>query len=82
MSYSAYFAKAGFQFPAGLSALVAGIVALNVCTGRPTKGTKEISNAEYNATPIGYLQSPDQHPTAFPKVPGMKDVHGSPHHHH
>ncbi len=48
----------------------AGVMAvmMQVFTGRPATGTKEISTAEYNATPVVYLQHPDRHPTARPKV--------------
>lgn len=68
MSYSAYFTRAQFSFPTGFAALLGGAFYLQYFTGRPASGTKEISTAEYNATPVIYLQHPDRHPTAFPKV--------------
>ncbi|GLC44105.1 hypothetical protein PLESTB_000928800 [Pleodorina starrii] len=92
MSYTSYFRHANFSFPTGFWALVGGAFYLQHVTGRPFTGTKEISTAEYNATPLIYLQHPDRHPTAFPKVPHMTDVppaldelhakaHGKAHHH-
>ncbi|KXZ41994.1 hypothetical protein GPECTOR_228g511 [Gonium pectorale] len=92
MSYSAYFTRANFSFPTGFAALVGGVAYLQTFTGRPATGTKEISTAEYNATPLVYLQHPERHPTRSPKVPHMSDVpaaydelmakaHGKAHHH-
>lgn len=68
MSYSAYFTRANFSFPTGFAGLVGGLFYLNTFTGRPATGTKEVTMAEYNATPLVYLQSPDRHPTRSPKV--------------
>ncbi|KAG2451397.1 hypothetical protein HYH02_003998 [Chlamydomonas schloesseri] len=74
MSYYAYFTRANFSFPTGFAGLVGGLFYLNTFTGRPSTGTKEVSMAEYNATPLVYLQSPERHPTRCPAVPGMSDV--------
>lgn len=68
MSYGAYFHSANFSFPTGFALLVGGIAYLQTVTGRPATGTREISTAEYNATPVVYLKHPDQHPTRLPKV--------------
>ncbi|KAG2485834.1 hypothetical protein HYH03_015417 [Edaphochlamys debaryana] len=75
MSYSAYFTRANFAFPTGFAAIVGGLLYLNSgLAGRPPMGWKEVSAAEYNATPLEYLQNPERHLSRMPKVPGMSDV--------
>ena len=68
MGYAAYFRTSNFSFPTGFALLVGGIAYLQTFTGRPATGTRELSRSEFNATPVVYLQHPDQHPTALPKV--------------
>jgi hypothetical protein len=52
MSYGPYFSSAAFRFPTGAVGLVAALTYLNTLwSDKPGMGLKEVSIAEYNATP-------------------------------
>lgn len=74
MSYAAYYTRVGISAPQGFGVMVAAWLAINVYNGKPTFYTKQISKAEFNATPLNYLQSPEHNQKAFPKVPGQTTV--------
>ncbi len=62
MSYAAYFKSASWAFPTGIAYLVGGITYLNVAAfDRPPFGWKEVSGAEYKASPVAYLQNDEHH---------------------
>eukprot|EP00798_Chlamydomonas_sp_ICE-L_P000691 gene691-2124_t len=80
MSYTSYFTNKAFAVPSGSIYLAAGLVYCNfMWRDAPAFGMKEISSAEYKATPVEYLQNPDHHHKRFPKVPGEATTDGSPH---
>ncbi|MEW5299607.1 MAG: hypothetical protein WDW36_002603 [Sanguina aurantia] len=74
MSYAPFFRNSAWSFPAGTAAFIVGYAYIQMYQGKPAFGTKELSKAEFVATPVAYLQSPDMHPQALPKVPGTKNV--------
>mmetsp|Transcript_16305 Transcript_16305/g.35260 ORF Transcript_16305/g.35260 Transcript_16305/m.35260 type:complete len:88 (+) Transcript_16305:76-339(+) len=75
MSYSAYFRTANFQFPSGIVGLVAAWSYVTYFAfDRPAFGFKEVSGAEYKASPVQYLQNEEHHRVRFPKVPGQSSV--------
>lgn len=62
MSFTAYFRSANWQFPSGITYLAAGWTYIQFFAfDRPPLGFKEISSAEYKATPVQYLQDPEHH---------------------
>lgn len=62
MSYAHYFRSAPFAFPSGIAYLVGGLYCINeVLFDRPPYGYKEISGAEYKASPVCYLQNEEHH---------------------
>ncbi|GFH10233.1 uncharacterized protein HaLaN_05509, partial [Haematococcus lacustris] len=73
MSYAAYYTRVGISAPQGFGVMVAAWLAINVYNGKPTFYTKQISKAEFNATPLNYLQSPEHNQKAFPKAGARPD---------
>jgi hypothetical protein len=62
MTYTSYFATKAWMFPSGIEYLVAGLAYINYgLFKRPQFGLKEISGAEYKATPVQYLQNEEHH---------------------
>ena len=62
MSYTSLFATKAWSFPSGISYLVGGYVYINYfMLSRPQFGFKEVSGAEFKATPVQYLQDPEHH---------------------
>mmetsp|Transcript_25542 Transcript_25542/g.69328 ORF Transcript_25542/g.69328 Transcript_25542/m.69328 type:complete len:92 (+) Transcript_25542:51-326(+) len=91
MSYAAYFKTMQMPVPKGLGVALGLYAYINVFNGKPSLWTREISKSEFNATPMIYLQNPDHHHVACPKVPGQAHVpdalgelhhkaHAKPHH--
>lgn len=62
MTFTAYFRSANWQFPSGITYLAAGWTYIQFFAfDRPPTGYKEISGAEFKATPVQYLQDPEHH---------------------
>lgn len=62
MSFTAYFRSANWQFPSGITYLAAGWTYIQFFAfDRPPTGYKEISQSEFKATPVQYLQDPEHH---------------------
>ena len=75
MSYASYFKGVAMPLPQGMALVVGGLyLYVNVFNGRPGLWTRQVSKAEFNATPLPYLMHPDHNHVAFPKVPGQATV--------
>ena len=62
MSYTSLFATKSWAFPSGIGYFVGAYAYVNYfMLSRPQFGFKEVSGAEFKATPVTYLQDGEHH---------------------